>query len=100
MTSSAESEELKLFRRWAVPDGPTRSITRSPRQVWEMSTPTRRLAGAFPLLPETVMVEVTAGPLSGMATGVLLSYVVPPPPPPSERDPTATAAQASCTALY
>src|SRR5262245_51165554 len=75
-------------------------MTRSPRQVWVMSTVTWRLFGAFPVLPETVMFEVTAGPLSGMETGVVFSYDVPPPPPPPDREPTAMAAHASCTALY
>ncbi|CAM5473702.1 hypothetical protein SGLAM104S_05886 [Streptomyces glaucescens] len=42
-----------------------------------MSTPTRRAAGAFPVRPVTGTAEVTAAPLSGMATSAVFSNVVP-----------------------
>ncbi len=97
---SAESDELEFFSRYVDPSGATRSITRSPRQVCTMSTVTARFDGALPVRPDTVTDDVTAAPLSGIDTSAVFSNDVPPPPPPPERAPTATAAHASCTALY
>jgi hypothetical protein len=82
LTLSALSDELLFLRRYAVPSGASRSMTRSPRYVWTMLTATVELVDGARPQPAMVIELVTAAPLSGIETSVPLVPVQLPVLPP------------------